>query len=96
MRKRAKKDNNQDSIVKALRMIPGLSVAITSQLGNGFPDLVIGYKSKNYLIELKLTNKSKLTPDEVRFLKNWCGHYAVCSLLEEILILIGIEEWREI
>lgn len=41
MRTAARKDSNQDEIVKAQR-IAGASVALTHQLGGGFPDLVVG------------------------------------------------------
>ena len=68
---RAKKiDANQAIIVKQLRKC-GVSVAVTSMIGNGFPDLVIGRFGKNYLIELKDGSKSasrkQLTNDEIKF-----------------------------
>ena len=50
MRKRAKSDDNQKQLVKTLRGIPGVSVSITSALGDGFPDIVVGYKKQNYLL----------------------------------------------
>lgn len=40
MRKFGKKDANQTEIVTALRKL-GFSVAITSSMGDGFPDLVV-------------------------------------------------------
>jgi len=89
MRRAAKIDSNQQQIVKALRKIPGVSVAVTSQLGKGYPDLNIGYKGKNYLVELKDGNKvksqQKLTEDEIEWHKNWKGHVIVCNSLEQIL-----------
>ena len=89
MRRAAKADDNQQQIVKALRKIPGVSVAVTSQLGKGYPDLNIGYKGKNYLVELKDGNKAKsqqkLTEDEIEWHKNWTGSVIVCNSLEQIL-----------
>ena len=50
MRLRAKTDVNQKAVVEQLRAI-GATVAITSQLGKGFPDIVVGYGGDNYLFE---------------------------------------------
>ena len=92
---RAKKiDANQNEVVKKLRKIPGVSVAVTSSLGKGFVDLVVGYKNKNYLIELKDGNKPpsarKLTPDEVEFSNEWRGQYDVCNGFDEIFKIINV------
>jgi hypothetical protein len=93
---RAKKiDANQNSIVENLRKIPGISVCITSSLGNGFVDIVVGVNdSRNYLIELKDGNKPpsarKLTEEESKFHANWKGQIAVASSLEDCLKIIGI------
>jgi len=89
MRRAAKVDENQNRVVKALRKIPGVSVAITSQLGKGFPDLVVGYKKSNYLIELKdgekFKSQQKLTDDEIEWHSKWKGHVIICNSLDEIL-----------
>lgn len=50
MRHRA--DKNQQDIVDELRDL-GISVLILSQVGGGCPDLLIGHRGKNYLIEVK-------------------------------------------
>lgn len=93
MRRKARVDDNQSEIVKALRKIPGVTVAVTSMMGNGFPDIVLSYKDFNYMIELKDGNKpkhqQKLTEDEIKFHKSWTGQIAVCSNLDEILELLG-------
>lgn len=84
-------DANQNLIVKQLRKI-GASVAITSMMGKGFPDLVIGFRGKNFLIELKDGAKSKsrkeLTDDERRFFITWKGQIEICENLDEILKVI--------
>lgn len=90
---RARKiDANQNAIVKSLRGIPGVTVKILSMVGEGCPDLLIGHKGKNYLIELKDGSKPpsarKLTPDEIDFINKWKGHVAVCNSFDEILNLI--------
>jgi hypothetical protein len=98
---RARKvDSNQAKIVSALRDIPGVSVAVTSSLGDGFVDLVIGTNlpgmaPMNYLIEVKdedqPPSKRKLTEAEERFHKTWKGPKAVCKNLNEVLTVIGIK-----
>ena len=90
---RARKiDVNQPAIVKQLRQLPGISVAVTSMVGAGFPDLICGHKGQSFLIELKDGAKSKsrkkLTPDEQEFKDKWFGHYSVCESLDEILTAI--------
>lgn len=92
MRRAAKIDANQNEVIKQLRRIPNVSIAITSQLGKGFPDFIVGYQGKNYLIELKDGNKQpsqrKLTPDEEQFFKGWNGQVNVCKDFDEIYSII--------
>lgn len=91
MRKKARVDANQKEIVQQLRKLD-ISVLHTHQLGKGAPDLILGYRNDNFMIELKDGNKTKsqqkLTPDEVEFQEKWQGNYAVCNSLEQILTVI--------
>ena len=93
MRRIARTDDNQQLIVKQLRQL-GCSVAITSMIGKGFPDLVVGYQNKNYLIELKdgakVKSKKGLTMDEAKFFTAWKGSVCKCETLDEICKVIGI------
>lgn len=66
-------DSNQADIVKALRKI-GASVWITAGLGDGFPDLIVGYRGQNCLMEVKRSPRSRLTEDERKFLETWRGN----------------------
>jgi Holliday junction resolvase len=84
---RAKKiDANQRSIVDGLRKC-GFSVAVTSSLGNDFPDLVIAKSGKNMLVELKNHREpsKRLTPGQKKFLDEWRGLVIVSNSLEEII-----------
>lgn len=92
MRKRGKIDSNQKAIVKSLREIPGVSIVSIASQGNGCPDLLIGYKNLNYLIELKSLSTSKLTEQEIIFIEHWKGNVAVCYNLNQVLQVIGIDE----
>lgn len=87
-------DANQKKVVEQLRKL-GCSVAVTSMIGKGFPDFIVGLRgSKNFLIELKDGSKPpsqrKLTPDEVKFHAGWRGQIAVCNNIDEIIKLIGL------
>lgn len=78
-------DDNQKKIVRYLRDL-GVSVAITSGQGKGFPDLVCGYKGKNVLLELKDGNKplsaQTLTPEQRIWHYDWKGQVAVVNTAE--------------
>ena len=70
MRKAARIDRNQPEIVDALRK-RGASVALLHTAHDGIPDLLVGYKGKNFLLEVKdgqnivLADKQGETNDEV-------------------------------
>ena len=88
-------DRNHAAIINSLRKIPGISVFSTHTIGKGFPDIVVGYKQKNYLIEIKDELKSpsqkKLTSSEVEFKNNWTGQYDIAENLSQILTIIKIK-----
>lgn len=81
-------DDNQVEIVKEFRAY-GFSVGITSAVGHGFPDIVIGKNSRNLLIEIKDGNKPpnerRLTPDEARFHDAWRGSVRIVTCANDVL-----------
>lgn len=83
-----KVDLNQKEIVKALRSM-GTKVAITSNLGFGFPDLVIGISNSVYLIELKNGHKATLTEAEKIFMANWEGMVNIICSVEEAVDFVN-------
>ena len=90
---RAKRvDANQADIVEALRKV-GALVAVTSAVGNGFPDIVVGYSGGLYLMEIKDGTKppsaTKLTKDEVAFHAKWTGYVHIVYSLDDALRVIG-------
>lgn len=96
MRRKSKVDRNQQIIVEALRTI-GASVAITSSVGDGFPDLVVGYRDRTILIEVK-TRTGRLTPSQLVFAARWRGELYLCRDLEDVAIALGLprayfEQW---
>jgi hypothetical protein len=73
----AKVDANQAAIVQALRTL-GCSVQSLAAQGSGVPDLLVGIRGKNYLVEVKDGAKApsarKLTQDQVAWHAAWQGH----------------------
>ena len=91
MRRAARVDANHASIVAALRQI-GASVLDASAVGQGAPDLIVGYRGRNWLIECKDGAKPpsarQLTPAQIEFKASWRGHWAVAlSPLEAVQIV---------
>lgn len=87
MRLIARIDKNQNEIVQALRKI-GASVISTAPLGNGFCDIVVGYRGKNYLFEIKSSTKAKLTHHEEKFKNTWSGQYSIIYSFDDALKII--------
>lgn len=83
-------DNNQAEIVRALRSV-GVTVHITSQVGEGFPDLVCGYFGKNFLIEVKNPEaRGKLRATQEIFRDKWKGNVHVVNSIQEALAVVGV------
>jgi hypothetical protein len=86
MRYAAKVDKNQQVIVETLRAA-GAYVWII-----GLPvDLVVGFKSHTFLVEIKQNAKSRMTPLQRDFFENWCGGtLARIDSPEAALNMIGV------
>lgn len=95
MRRANKIDANQNDIVAALRKA-GATVRIISQ-GEGIPDLLVGYRGRTALLEVKDGGKPpsarKLTTAEQKFFDEWTG--GICMIVESVEdaleVLEGIE-----
>lgn len=91
MRMRAKKDDNHKEIAAVFKAC-GASVTDTSMVGNGVPDIIVGFPGVNYLIEIKDGKKPpsarKLTPDEQAFHLEWKGPIAIITSVDDALALI--------
>lgn len=92
MRKHARKDNNQNELVEQMRDL-GFHVAITHQLGGGFPDIVVGGYGLNFMFEIKdpdqPPSKRRLTPDEELFHTVWYGQVDVVETIDDVLAVIN-------
>ena len=93
MRRAAKIDANQDEVVKALRAV-GASVQSLAATGKGCPDLLVGFRGVNYLMEVKDGNKRPseqlLTDDQVIWHKHWLGTVQVVNSSEKALRILGV------
>ncbi len=92
MRRAARTDRNQTEIVSALREV-GCSVAVTSAVVNGFPDLCVSYAGNTLLMEIKDGSKPKsareLTEDQVKFHLGWRGRIVLVTCVDEALKAVG-------
>jgi hypothetical protein len=66
----------------------------THAVGQGFPDLVVSFRGRNILIEIKDGSKPpsarRLTPDQKEFHESWDGElYVVESAEQAITVLTG-------
>lgn len=88
MRVRANVDTTQPSIVKALRAV-GATVLHLHQLGSDAPDLLVGFRGRDYLLEVK-GPKTPVTDAQSRWHEGWRGRRPhVVRSPEEALQAIG-------
>lgn len=86
MRRAAKTDANQAEVVKAFRQI-GATVQILSAVGKGCPDVLVGFRGVNVLVEIKDGSKvpsaQKLTADQVGWHEAWAGQVCVANSITD-------------
>ena len=87
MRRAAKTDDNQRPIVAALRAV-GATVKPLHAVGAGVPDLLVGYRGVNYLLEVK-SRRGRLTADQVVFFDQWRGAAQVVRSVDDALKVVG-------
>ena len=91
MRRAARTDSNQRSIVSGLRE-QGMSVLDLSGVGKGCPDIAVGYAGSNWLFEIKDGSKPpsarRLTPAEKSFHNTWTGQVSVVTSLDDALGIV--------
>lgn len=92
MRRAARIDANQNEIVKALRQV-GASVQSLASTGKGCPDLLVGFRGTNYLMEIKDGQKfksdRKLAPDQIEWHESWRGKVFVVESIDQAISLIS-------
>ena len=94
MRRANRVDANQDQIVETLRACGAYVRVIT--MGDGVPDLLVGYRGYTLLLEVKDGRKPPsarvLTPAEQKFFDEWRGGTLaiVNSVDEAIAVVMGM------
>jgi hypothetical protein len=97
MKYAARVDANQLATIKEFqRAMPDASVFDASACGEGFPDLVVGWRGKNYLFEVKnpdvRPSDRKLTEPQEAFHGSWQGQvHVVHSAAEMLAVMLRIE-----
>lgn len=88
MRRRPRVDRNQARVIAALRNA-GCSVLPLSAVGCGCPDLLVGFRGQNLLMEVKdgelAPSRRVLTPDQREFHGAWRGAIAVVKSVDEAI-----------
>lgn len=88
-------DGNHADIVAAFERC-GCTVLSLAPMGRGCPDLLIGCDLANYLVEVKdgsrTPSERRLTPDEMRFQKDWRGHWSMIERVEDVPVFV--KAWR--
>ena len=88
MRRAARTDANQAAIVRALESL-GCTVQSLAAVGGGVPDLLIGWRGMCLLFEVKdgakPPSERKLTPDQVRWHRDWRGQVTVVETVDDAL-----------
>lgn len=92
MRTAAKVDANQAEIVAALRGI-GATVQPLHMVGQGCPDILVGWQGDNYLLEIKrpdvdVTHR-QLTAAERVWHQDWRGQVRVVYTVDDALDAVG-------
>jgi Holliday junction resolvase len=92
VRRAAKIDANQTEIVKALRQV-GASVQSLASTGKGCPDLLVGFRGVNWLLEIKdgqkVKSARKLTPDQVEWHESWRGRVYIVESVDQAISLLN-------
>jgi len=84
-------DANQTEICAALRKV-GATVQDLSRVGGGCPDLLVGYRGENYLMEVKVKT-GRLRQSQIEFQKTWDGDDVfVVRSVDDALIAVGAME----
>jgi rhamnose utilization protein RhaD (predicted bifunctional aldolase and dehydrogenase) len=65
-------DANQKQIIHTFIAL-GASVLNLSRVGEGCPDILIGYKNQSVLCEIKANELKRYTEPQIKFMQNWRG-----------------------
>jgi len=88
MRYAASTDDNQGEIVDFFRKV-GFSVECIHSVGGGVPDLLLGLRNFNFLVEVKdgkkIPSKRRLNPAQIDWHEMWKGQKIIITSLDEAI-----------
>ena len=91
MRRAAKIDTNQTELVEVIKAMGG-TVQSLAPVGKGCPDLLVGWRGKNLLLEIKDGSRPPservLTPDQKRWHSEWKGRVYIVNSLDDLLLVL--------
>ena len=86
MRRAARTDNNHAAIVKAFRQI-GATVQNLHAVGGGCPDVLVGFRGVNVLVEIKdgakAASAQRLTAQQFEWHATWAGQVCIVNSIED-------------
>ena len=89
MRTKARKDANQAEIVERLKKeLPECSIQSLHNVGRGVPDLLVGYKDRNFLFEIKSQRFANLTNSQIDWHMAWKGQINVVVNFDTVLDIL--------
>ena len=86
-------DGNQEPIVSALRSMGAFVQPLTS-VKCGCPDLLVGWRQRWFLLEVKRDSRAKLTQDERDWIASVAGRapvFVITSAMEAINFMQGVK-----
>ena len=88
--RRARSDSNEKNIVDAFRKM-GATVERIRSLRAGCPDLLVGYRSVNQLIEVKVPKTGRLSDGQKAWRDGWQGRKSyVVKTVDEVISLVKL------
>ena len=91
MRHKASLDANHTEIVAALRQV-GATVVDFAKVGKGCPDILVGFRGKTYLMEIK-TKTGHVRATQEQFFRSWSGgHIAVVRSFDDAYNVLTMEK----
>ena len=91
MRRAANIDVTQPEAVRQLRVI-GATVQTLGQVGDGCPDLLVGFRGCNVLVEMKdgakVPSHQTLNAAQQKWHSEWAGQVGIANSAEDAVILV--------
>lgn len=92
-----KTDRNHSSIVRDLRSV-GASVQSLASIGKGCPDILVGFRGRNFIFEIKdpeqPPSKRSLTRYEAGWHEGWKGQVGTVETFSQILEIISPKQQK--